>query len=430
METNATPNPNVPADSSAEPNRSNGEVLLSAGLIAGAIGGVAALLNGIRKHGEDVRDATKVAPDIASPVETSAGDVRAEVAEAAKHLTSAGKQVVQTAQTQGPEYLKSVKDDAANKLAELTQLASAESERARKELDKRGVSLDFDSKKVRKAMDQAMAKAADARASGKDWVEAAKNELDKRGINPSEVDVAGLMHPDSELGKQWREKLASKAKESQADLAPKAKDLKETASSALSDAVDKSKERIDSMPTLSALAAEHSFPSLKELSAEASGLIASLTDSGKDSAPELKALVDEHLVPRLNDLRQRAAHLASDVVETSSTGASKVNGDELGKRFAESLAQAEKALDEWRGTASTKVESAQSHVKEAGVQAKEGGKNAGASLFWLGAAGAVIYAGLLKDEQRTWVKEKSKAVASGTVELFKDMRGHDGEFTS
>ena len=109
---------------------------------------------------------------------------------------------------------------------------------------------------------------------------------------------------------------------------------------------------------------------------------------------------------------------------------SKVSGDDRGKRFAESLAQAEKALEEWRGAAGGKVETAQAHVKEAGAQAKEGGKNAGASVLWLGAAGAVIYAGLLKDEQRQWVKNKAKAVASGTVELVKDMRGHDGEFTA
>ncbi|MGC4107076.1 MAG: hypothetical protein QM753_12155 [Thermomicrobiales bacterium] len=428
------PNPENESAASADSTRSNGEVLLSAGLVAGAIGGVAALLNGIRKHGEDVHEATASSLGVAQASSAAVGDARAEVSEAAKHLKAAGKQVAQTAQTQGPEYLKAAKEDASAKLAELTQLASAESERARKELEKRGVTLDLDSKKVRKALDQVAAKAADARASGKDWVEVAKGELEKRGINPAEVDVAGLMHPDSELGKQWREKLAAKAKESQADLAPKAKDLKESASSALTDAVDKGKERVDSLPgalpTLSAMASEHSFPSLKDLSAEASNLIAGLTDSGKDSAPELKALVDEHLMPRLNELRQRAAHLASDVVDSSSEGAAKVSSEDLGKRFAESLAHAEKALEEWRGSATDKVGTAQAHVVEAGVQAKEGGKNAGASLLWLGAAGAVVYAGLLKDEQRQWVKEKSKAVASGTVELIKDMRGHDGEFTS
>ncbi|HWK80403.1 MAG TPA: hypothetical protein VNP95_06530 [Thermomicrobiales bacterium] len=424
------PNSGNEAAASDDGGRSNGEVLLSAGLIAGAIGGVAALLNGLRNQGHDVQDATADSPGIAQASSAAVGDARSEVSEAAKHLKAAGKQVVETAQTQGPDYLKSVKEDATSKLAELTQLASAESERARKELEKRGVTLDLDSKKVRKALDQVAAKASDAKASGKDWVEVAKGELEKRGINPAEVDVAGLMHPDSELGKQWRDKLAAKAKDSQADLSPKAKDLKETAASTLSEVVDKGKERVDSLPTLSALASEHSFPSLKDLSAEASNLIAGLTDSGKDSAPELKALVEEHLVPRLNELRQRAAHLASDVIDTSSEGASKVSGDDLGKRFAESLAQAEKALDEWRGTATGKVESAQTHVREAGVQAKEGGKNAGASILWLGAAGAVIYAGLLKDEHRQWVKEKTKAIASGTAEVIKDMRGHDGEFTS
>ncbi|MGC4191387.1 MAG: hypothetical protein QM589_09490 [Thermomicrobiales bacterium] len=430
MDTSTIPNP----DDTPDTTRSNGEVLLSAGLVAGAIGGVAALLNGIRKQGQDVHDATVDSPGIAVSGGAPASDARAEVSEAARHLKAAGKQVVEAAQTQGPEYLKAVKEDASAKLAELTQLASAESERARKELEKRGMTLDLDSKAVRKALDQVSAKAADARASGRDWVEVAKGELEKRGINPAEVDVAGLMHPDSELGKQWRDKLAAKAKDAQAELAPKAKDLKESASIALNDAVDKGKDRVDSLPgalpTLSAMASDHTFPSLKQLSAEASNLIAGLSDSGKDAAPELKSLVEEHLVPRLNDLRQRAAHIASDAVESSSEEASKVSGEDLGKRFAESLAQAEKALDEWRGAATGKVESAQSHVREVGVQAKEGGKNAGASLFWLGAAGAVIYAGLLRDEQRQWVKEKSKAVASGTVELIKDMRGHDGDFTA
>lgn len=427
MATSTTPNP---ADDSPDTTRSNGEVLLSAGLVAGAIGGVAALLNSIRKQGNDVHDATASSPGIAHASADLAGDARTEVAEATKHLKAAGKQAVETAQTQGPEYLKAVKEDATAKLAELTHLASAESERARKELEKRGVTLDLDAKKVRKALDQVIARANEAKGSGKDWAEVAKRELEKRGINPAEVDVAGLMHPDSELGKQWREKLAAKAKDSQVDLAPRAKGLKENAAATLSEVVEKGKERVDSLPTRSALAAEHSFPSLKDLSAEASTLIAGLTDSSKDSAPELKALVEEHLVPRLNELRQRAGHVASDVIESSSGGAAKVAGEDLGKRFAESLAAAEKALDEWRGAATGKVEVAQTHVKEAGVQAKVGGKNAGASLLWLGAAGAVIYAGLLKDEQRQWVKEKTKSVAAGTAELIKDVRGHDGQFTS
>jgi hypothetical protein len=421
---------NEPRPEHAEPGdhaRANGEVLLSAGLVAGAIGGVAALLNGLRKHGEDVRDATAASPGIAHDATADAADVRAHLNEAAKHLKTAGKQAIDTAQTQGPDYLKAAKEDATAKLAELTQLASAESERARKELEKRSASLDVNPKKLRKALDEASVK---AKKSGKDWADVARGELEKRGINPADLDLSGLMHPDSELGKEWREKLAAKAKDSQEDLAPKAKQLKASATEAIGQAVDKGKEQLDSMPTLSALASERSFPSLKDLSAEASALIANLTDSGKDAAPELKALVDEHLVPRLEELRKRAAHVASDVVESSSDAASKVSGDDLGKRFAESLAQAEKALEEWRGAAGGKVETAQAHVKEAGAQAKEGGKNAGASVLWLGAAGAVIYAGLLKDEQRQWVKNKAKAVASGTVELVKDMRGHDGEFTA
>lgn len=426
---NTTPTPDSQSDHavSGDHARSNGEVLLSAGLVAGAIGGVAALLNGLRKHGEDVRDATAESPGIAHEAARDAGTVRANLNEAVTHLKAAGKQAVDTAQEQGPEYLKAAKEDATAKLAELTQLASAESERARKELEKRGKALDIDPKNLRKALDEASAK---AKQSGKDWAEVAKGELEKRGINPADLDLSGLMHPDSELGKEWREKLAAKAKDSQEELAPKAKHLKESASDAIAQAVDKGKEQLDAMPTLSALASDHTFPSLKDLSAEASHLIAGLADSGKDAGPDLKALVEEHLVPRLEELRKRAAHVASDVVETTSDEVSKIQGDDLGKRFAESLAQAEKALDEWRGAAGGKVESAQAHVKEAGVQAKEGGKNAGASLLWLGAAGAVIYAGLLKEEQRQWVKERAKAVASGTVELVKDMRGHDGDFSS
>lgn len=232
-----------------------------------------------------------------------------------------------------------------------------------------------------------------------------------------------LMHPDSDLGRQWREKR-EKLEKKLHDATPDLDDVKASASSTMADAVDAVKERRDSLPTIAELTHGKPASSLKDLSDDVSGVIAGLAEM---DTPDLKAFVETHVAPRLVELRQRAAHMASDVVDNSNgNDASAVA--QAGKRFTDSLAQAEQALESWRGAAAGHVESAQTQVRSAGVQAKEGGKNAAASVFWLGAAAAVVYGGLLNHEQRKWVNEKSKAVATGTVGLVQDLRGRNGEF--
>lgn len=235
--------------------------------------------------------------------------------------------------------------------------------------------------------------------------------------------MAALMHPDSELGRQWREKR-EKLEKKLHDVTPDLDGVKESAT--VADAVDAVKERRDSLPTIAELAHGKPSTSLKHLSDDVSGVIAGLAEM---DTPDLKAFVETHVAPLIGELRQRAAHLASDVVETSSPDKSSA-ATQVANRFTESLAHAEQALESWRGAAIGHVESAQTQVHSAGVQAREGGKNAVASVFWLGAAAAVVYGGLLNDHQRRWVNEKTKAIANETVGLIQDLRGRDGEFPS
>jgi hypothetical protein len=233
-----------------------------------------------------------------------------------------------------------------------------------------------------------------------------------------------LMHPNSDLGRQWREKREQLEKKLH-DVSPDLDGVKASASTTMADAVDAVKERRDSLPTIAELTHGKPTSLLKHLSDDVGGVIAGLAEM---DTPDLKAFVETHVAPLIGELRQRAAHLAGDVVETSSHDKSPAN--QVANRFTESLAQAEQALGSWRGAAAGHVESAQTQVRSAGVQAREGGKNAAASAFWLGAAAAVVYGGLLNEHQRQWVNEKSKAIANETVGMIKDLRGRDGEFSS
>jgi len=171
-------------------------------------------------------------------------------------------------------------------------------------------------------------------------------------------------------------------------------------------------------------------------------VVSDVIERGKRAVPayaaEIEALAGKHVLPRVHDATQRVSAIADGVVTSGRehgrqatdqlAAGVKETVEDAGKRFSEGLSTAEKSLGEWRGAASSLVNNVESGAKSAAGQAGTGGRNAGAAVFWIGAAGAVIYVGLLNSEQRQKVRDAGKKTFHKAIGIYRDIRGRDGTF--
>ncbi len=183
-------------------------------------------------------------------------------------------------------------------------------------------------------------------------------------------------------------------------------------------------------------------PRFEQARSQLDEVVSDVVERGRKAVPayasEIESLAEKHVLPRLHDATQRVSSFADDVVtsgrergkQATDQIASEVKGtvDDAGKRFAESLSHAEKSIGGWRGNASSLVGDVESTAKTAAGQAAKGGRNAGATALWIGAAGAVIYAGLLNSEQRKKLRNAGARTFHEAIEIYRDVRGRDGTF--
>ncbi len=384
-----------------EHQRTNGSVLVAASVAAGAIGGAVALLNEARKH--------------AAHQPTPAEVVQDEVKQSAKQLRESTSRVLDVSKGQAPVLSQAIKDQASTQLGRISDQTASAREHLRDALESRGVDVSGGVDQTRDAVRHAGEIATDVGAQAKKKAKKAKKDMSKGKVK---VDVDAFSQAGRELSGRLREQLPEAGKNVSDQVAPRLADFKEQAGSTLAGVIEASRAHA---PELA--------PKLKDLGKHASDVAASAAESGREHAPEWKALFEEHLVPRLQDVRERAATLASDAQTKDGVMPDlKHSADDLTKRFAESLGTAERSISDLKGSASHAVDSMGTQARVVGKNASDGGKNAGAAIVWTGVAAGVVYVGLLKPEQREWVKQKANAAYCSAKNAYSDMRGRDGDF--
>ncbi|MGI8484276.1 MAG: hypothetical protein ACR2OU_08435 [Thermomicrobiales bacterium] len=382
-----------------EHQQSNGSVLVAASLAAGVIGGAVALLNEARKH--------------AAHQPTPAEVVHEEAKQSASQLRESASRVLDVSKEQAPIVSKSIKEQASTQLGRVSDQTESAREHLHDALESRGVDVSAGVEQARDAVKRASDAAADAGGQAKKKAKKAKEQMSK-------VDVDGFSQAGRELTNRLRDKLPETGKNVSDQVAPKLADFKEQAGSTLAGVIEASRTRA---PELA--------PRLKDFGKHASDVAASAAESGREHAPEWKTLFEEHLVPRIQEARERAATLASDAQAGDGVVPDlKHSADDLAKRFTESLGTAERSIADLKGNAAHAVDSVGTQARVVGKNASDGGKNAGAAIVWTGVAAGVVYVGLLKPEQREWVKQKANAAYCSAKDVYADVRGRDGDFES
>lgn len=386
-----------------EHQRTNGSVLVVASVAAGAIGGTVALLNEARKH----------AAHQPAPAEV----VQDEVKQSAKQLRESTSRVLEVSKEQAPVLSQAIKEQASTQIGRISDHAAPAREHLRETLESHGVDVSAGVDLSRDAVKHAGDIAADVGAQAKKKAKKAKKDMSKGKVK---VDVDAFSQAGRDLSDRLHEQLPEAGKNVSDQVAPRLADFKEQAGSTLAGVIEAGRAHA---PELA--------PKLKDLGKHASDVAASAAESGREHAPEWKALFEEHLVPKLQDVRERAATLASDAqTKDGMVPDLKHSADDLAKRFADSLGSAERSISDLKGNASHAVESVGTQARVVGKNASDGGKNAGAAIVWTGVAAGVVYAGLLKPEQREWVKQKANAAYRSAKNAYSDMRGRDGDFNS
>ena len=381
--------------------QTNGSVLVAASVAAGAIGGAVALLNEARKH--------------AAHQPTPAEVVQDEVKQSANQLRASASRVLDVSKEQAPVISRSIKDQTSTQLGRVYDQTANAREHLRDALESHGVDVNAGVGQARDAARRASDTAADVGGKAKKKAKKAKKDMSKGN---GRVDVDGFSQAGRELTDRLREQLPETAKNVSEQVAPRLADFKEQAGATLAGVIEASRAHA---PELA--------PKLKDLGKHASDVAVSAAESGREHAPEWKALFEEHLVPRLQDVRERAATLASDTNGGDGVVPDlKHSADDLAKRFAESLGTAERSISDLKGNAAHAVDSVGTQARVVGKNASDGGKNAGAAIVWTCLAAGVVYVGLLKPEQREWVKQKASAAFSNAKDAYADMRGRDGDF--
>jgi len=387
--------------------RSNGSVVMSAALVAGAASGVASLLNEARKKRkpDSTADALRQAQ---SEVQLSASQVRESAA-----------RIADLAKDQAPKVKANVQKEASVRAAKVK-------DQIRHSLDEADAGVD----QVREAVRRANETLAEAQSRGGKQTKKGKKQLAAK-----KKDLDSFSQSGRELGKRLQVHLPDAGGNLQEKVAPRLADMRQQAEHTIAGVIDSQRK---AAPEIAANVQRSVAPVLKDLGKRASDTASQVATTGRERAPERKTYLDEHVLPRLDEVRQRAAVVAGDALESSGERADqarerlvpelKQSAEELSKRFAESLDQAEHSLSEFRGNASHAMETAGTQARVVGKNARTGSMNAGATVLWTGVAAGVVYAGLLNAEQRQWVKTKAQRAFAGAKNLYADIRGRDGEF--
>ncbi len=371
--------------------RTSGLVLVAASLAAGVIGGAMALAQASRRKSRS-SDPKAV--------------VRPEVDQTAKQLNESASRLMEVSREQAPILAKSIGDQAAVKLSTFLDQTEGLRRDAVQSLEKRGVDVTAASEHAREAVGQVA-----------------------KGIKAGDLNLDTFSQSGRELGQRLRERLPEAQDAVHEQLAPRIADFRRQADSTIAGANE-----------LRLTHAADIAPRLKDLGKQASRMAAGAAETSREHAPELKALLEDHVVPRLQDARQRATSLAGDAFEAGVERSNQASGggmpdlrhsaDDLQKRFAESLGAAERSISDIRGNASHAVDTVGAQARVVGKNAGDGSKNAGAAILWSGVAVAVVYAGLLKPEQREVVKQKATVAFQRAKNTYADIRGRDGDFAS
>jgi len=389
--------------------RTSGLVLVAASLAAGVIGGAMALAQASRRKSRS-SDPKAV--------------VRPEVDQTAKQLNESASRLMEVSREQAPILAKSIGDQAAVKLSTFLDQTEGLRRDAVQSLEKRGVDVTAASEHAREAVGQVNDTFAGIGARGK-----AKGKNVAKGIKAGDLNLDTFSQSGRELGQRLRERLPEAQDAVHEQLAPRIADFRRQADSTIAGANE-----------LRLTHAADIAPRLKDLGKQASRMAAGAAETSREHAPELKALLEDHVVPRLQDARQRATSLAGDAFEAGVERSNQASGggmpdlrhsaDDLQKRFAESLGAAERSISDIRGNASHAVDTVGAQARVVGKNAGDGSKNAGAAILWSGVAVAVVYAGLLKPEQREVVKQKATVAFQRAKNTYADIRGRDGDFAS
>lgn len=170
---------------------------------------------------------------------------------------------------------------------------------------------------------------------------------------------------------------------------------------------------------------------LGDLVDSGSDLVASLRERAPELGHELMERANKDLFPTLQEVSRQATGSAAELWEAGRMRAG-VAGEaaqhELGPRAARVLAasggRAEEVVER-AGSAAARAGEASKHAKEVTVSTS---KDATAALLWAGAAVALVYYVLLDEERRRQLLSTAKTAFGQIRELVRDFQGYDEEF--
>ena len=169
------------------------------------------------------------------------------------------------------------------------------------------------------------------------------------------------------------------------------------------------------------------------------GLGATVADVAKERLPQVTHKVGEEVVPSLRDVALHAASTAVDLWQAArerATEAAHVDLAQPAANVAHVLAaRGERARDATTaaaGKAAGKATELGGRAKDASRRTAETtvetSKDAGALLFWAGAAAGLVYYAVMSPERREQLTRAAQTAATQVQELIKDLQGYDDEF--
>ena len=202
--------------------------------------------------------------------------------------------------------------------------------------------------------------------------------------------------------------------------------------------------------------AEHARDLAPEVRAAATGLSHSaadrashFVDQARDKGPDVLGAVGDHVADAFHSAQKQARPLMEEAASAASKAVEQAK--DAGKHAAESVVpeiqhRADSVSDRMHlqghsavsslgaiGSAATDklantTDAIELKSKSAASAAGRGTKETGALLAWTAAAAGLVYVTFLNDQQRQRVKESGLRIATEVKEVFRDLRGQDGEF--
>lgn len=158
-------------------------------------------------------------------------------------------------------------------------------------------------------------------------------------------------------------------------------------------------------------------PKLQDLSGQATDRAHDVYDVARERAQGLRQSAEKDVLPAVSDFTVQARESLGVASHRLSDEAS-----DIGERLSDaSSVAAERATEIGR--------KAQHGTKQAADATLQGGRDVGSIIVWLVIGGAIIYYALLNEQQRERVKRLGQSAFSESREVYKDIQGRDEEFT-